>query len=102
MMQTQVKWAVPLIYTVLFLSTMDHFTSWFKGPWSLFSPFQVDPPTPSYRGTGARRQTSTKHSSKPFDPTASVLIDRGLTNRPGENNCFLNAAVQVSLHDRYK
>lgn len=26
---------------------------------------------------------------------------KGLRNAPGENNCFLNSAVQVSLYNKY-
>ena len=31
-----------------------------------------------------------RHSS-----TASVATNKGLLNEPGENNCFLNSAIQV-------
>ena len=37
-----------------------------------------------YRGTVRRLQ-----------PEASICFDKGLSNAPGANNCFLNAAVQV-------
>ncbi|XP_072050435.1 LOW QUALITY PROTEIN: uncharacterized protein [Amphiura filiformis] len=35
-----------------------------------------------------------------FQPrnTTSIVISKGLTNAPGENNCFLNSAVQVLWH----
>ena len=29
--------------------------------------------------------------------TASVAYTKGLLNHPGENNCFLNSAVQVMI-----
>ena len=87
---------------------MEQFTSFLQNPFSFFSPTQrpPEPPAPSYRGTGAaaaRRPTITKQISTAasrrlpsLDPRASIsLIDKGLVNRPGENNCFLNAAVQV-------
>ena len=87
---------------------MDQVTSFLQNPFSFFSPTQrpPEPPAPSYRGTGAaaaRRPTIAKQTSiatnrklPSLDPRASIsLIDKGLVNRPGENNCFLNAAVQV-------
>ena len=52
--------------------------------------------TPSYRGVETRRQSSVDRSFRPpLNPTHSLVIDRGLINKPGENNCFLNSAVQV-------
>lgn len=32
-----------------------------------------------------------------LERTASMAYNKGLINNPGENNCFLNSAVQVSL-----
>ena len=29
--------------------------------------------------------------------TSSMFVDRGLLNKPGENNCFLNSAIQVCV-----
>ena len=29
--------------------------------------------------------------------TSSMFVDRGLMNKPGENNCFLNSAIQVCV-----
>ena len=31
-----------------------------------------------------------------LERTASMAYNKGLINNPGENNCFLNSAVQVS------
>ena len=31
-----------------------------------------------------------------LERTASMACNKGLINNPGENNCFLNSAVQVS------
>ena len=33
----------------------------------------------------------------------SIVIgdNKGLTNRPGENNCFLNSAIQVSKNHKW-
>lgn len=31
-----------------------------------------------------------------LERTASMANNKGLLNKPGENNCFLNSAVQVS------
>ena len=28
---------------------------------------------------------------------SSMFVDRGLLNKPGENNCFLNSAIQVCV-----
>ena len=70
----------------------------FKGmlerlPHSVVSFFSSSPAdaTPSYRGTGDVRRRSSEH-----DPGMSLVVNKGLTNKPGQNNCFLNAAVQVS------
>ncbi len=55
--------------------------------------------TPSYRGVETRRQSTIDGSFRPpFNPTHSLVFDRGLINKPGENNCFLNSAVQVSYY----
>lgn len=32
-----------------------------------------------------------------LERTLSMAQNKGLLNNPGENNCFLNSAVQVSL-----
>ena len=29
---------------------------------------------------------------------SSMFVDRGLLNKPGENNCFLNSAIQVCVY----
>lgn len=63
---------------------------------------------PVYRGTGApessRDRTLSIHGGVgggidwppvSLERSESIVINRGLRNRPGENNCFLNAAVQV-------
>ena len=51
------------------------------------------------RTSAASHPTSTMPSGmRVFQPrnTTSIVISKGLTNAPGENNCFLNSAVQVS------
>ncbi|XP_019848851.1 PREDICTED: uncharacterized protein LOC100633619 isoform X1 [Amphimedon queenslandica] len=66
---------------------------------------------PVYRGTGApessRDRTLSIHGGVgggidwppvSLERSESIVINRGLRNRPGENNCFLNAAVQVLWH----
>ena len=81
---------------------------WFQKPWFDFvnayfkpgSPVQPPvPSSPSYRGGVMTKKQSAGDQVRgaPYhlDPQASVLFDRGLRNKPGENNCFLNAAVQV-------
>ena len=62
----------------------DELLDMFKIHGNLFHHLQVDHPSPSYQGTGAvaaRRHTLTKQSLKPFGPTMTILIERGLTNR---------------------
>ena len=63
-------------------------------PHSVVSFFSSSPDnaTPSYRGKG-----ETKRRSSEQDPSVSLVVDKGLTNKPGQNNCFLNAAVQVRM-----
>ena len=35
----------------------------------------------------------------PFYQKKPVQGTKGLTNKPGENNCFLNSAIQVRIND---
>ena len=69
---------------------------------------------PVYRGTGApvssRDRTLSVHGGVgggmewpplSLERSESIVINRGLRNRPGENNCFLNAAVQVNTINYY-
>ena len=64
-------------------------------PHSLANFFSTPTATaPSYRGTEQVRRR--QDGSGSLDPTVSMVVNKGLTNKPGQNNCFLNAAVQVS------
>jgi len=38
---------------------------------------------------------SWKKGRERFASTASIAANKGLLNEPGENNCFLNSAIQV-------
>ena len=68
----------------------------FKGLVAFFSSSPATK-TPSYRGTEQVRRRQDGSGSDPrSDPTMSLVVNKGLTNKPGQNNCFLNAAVQAS------
>lgn len=73
------------------------FVSAYMKPGSPTQP-PAQPPL-SYRGGGLTRKQpigDQVRDLRRLDPQTSVLFDRGLRNKPGENNCFLNAAVQVN------
>jgi hypothetical protein len=64
---------------------------------------QLPTTSPSYRGTGApaaRRNTLAKNGSIEWNLSRanSIVANRGLSNQPGQNNCFLNAAIQILWH----
>lgn len=54
--------------------------------------------TPKYgMYSGGQKQVTSRNARliQQHNMTSSIFIDRGLLNKPGENNCFLNSAIQV-------
>ncbi|XP_038060447.1 uncharacterized protein LOC119731342 isoform X2 [Patiria miniata] len=50
-----------------------------------------------YQSLASRSKQTTARVWQPRN-TSSVIFSKGLLNAPGENNCFLNSAVQVLWH----
>ena len=49
-----------------------------------------------YQSLASQSRQTAAHVWQPRN-TSSVIFSKGLLNAPGENNCFLNSAVQVHV-----
>ena len=57
--------------------------------------------SPSYgMYSSGQRQAKSRNARliQQHNMTSSMFVDRGLLNKPGENNCFLNSAIQVCVY----